>query len=318
MTPDSLLPYRWTIGEYSLRCELDHTIREVFVEGALDSLFWQEVLTRAAIENIEVFDADYLHVTDEEVFAAGFRTGAKGKLLTLAAFLEARDEVTDIVTTTVAIVDHDHDGVPVQLQMYVIGTDGYSVENYAIAERSLERFIAHQFGQVSPPVGASGRRRGTRTTVSGADLLERVMPACVDVMAARRVLLARHPRLGLIDRWRARFRADPAGYLSGDRVRLLRDTVVSGGESFTEADIAALDEERAYVSENPPVLVRGRDFVALLLALLRSPWGRRAIRASLTSTDECDFARWLIAAIAPSDVDSRPAPVRLIQHFTES
>jgi Protein of unknown function (DUF4435) len=308
-------PYRWTVAEYVLRCTLDGTIRELFVEDEVDALFWGEVLQRGSVEAVEVFDADYVELSDDEIRAAGFMRGAKGRLLTLARALASDADHDPVVAAVVMLVDRDHDGVPAGLESVVIATDGYSVENYAIAERTTERFLARQFGRIASPVGASRTRRSRRNVPAGRALLHRLIAPAVDVTAVRRVLLARHPQVGVIQGWLRRYKINGDGQISGDAGKLLRDSIISGGEKFEDDDGTALEAERAYLNTDPPLQIRGHDFVALFLALLKSPWGKRAIGMNLANTEERDFGRWLVLSIDPGDVDHLPAARRLIERF---
>jgi hypothetical protein len=162
-------------------------LRELFVERELDAIFWSEVLERASIDGVEIFDADYLDVSDEDTRAAGLSPGVKGKLLRLAVELVAIAQERGLRSWVMALVDRDHDDVPASLEAFVIATDRYSVENYAITEGSLDRFMAHQFGKLRGPAGASQTRRTRRNLASGRLLLQRLIPPSVEVTAARRV-----------------------------------------------------------------------------------------------------------------------------------
>jgi hypothetical protein len=312
-------PYRWTLDEYVLRCAIDSTVREVLVESELDMQFFAEVLHRGGIEGVTIFDADYIDLSDDAVRDAGYASGAKGRLLAVGAGLVAESErIGGLVGTVVIVVDRNFDDVPDALRMYVFATDGYSVENYSLNERSVDRFIGHVLGRAPSPAGASGATRARRTTVTGAEILRRVRPPSIDVSAARRFLWLFHSDVRLVDGWLRYFRFDSDGNPESNMPSLLANSMTNAARNPAAISMEAVDAERTNVQRDHR-LIRGRDYVDLFHLLLRSPWGkRRAGKINFALVQAHDFRRWLTLMADPVEVDALPLPRQLVARFTRA
>lgn len=297
-----------------MRCCVDPSLRELIVEGELDMLFWGDVLSRASVRPVDVFDADYLDLTDEEIVAVGLVPGAKGRVLTLATALTA--EQRHVVAAVGTVVDSDFDGVPRGLDAVLVATDGYSVENYAIRPATIERFLARHFGRIVGPVGSAGGRRRRANAVEGQEVIDRVLPASIAVTGVRKVLAERHPGTGLIAGWLRRFKVESDGRFTYNAAKLLRDSINAHGGGFSEVDERALEEEREAISVDGRKLVRGHDFCSLFLSLCRSRWGKSAGAGKLGTPEPEDFERWLVLCTAPEDIDGEPAALRVVAWFT--
>src|SRR5215218_5324793 len=144
-------PYRWTIDEYILRCELNN-VEELIVEGDSDHCFFLDLLSRYSLPSVTVIDADCFHVPGAEVLAAGHNDGAKGRLLTLASAICRAIQERPLSATVMVVVDRDYDGdVPDRAACAAVATDGHSVENYAPSEAALQRFLRGVLGRHEPP-----------------------------------------------------------------------------------------------------------------------------------------------------------------------
>jgi hypothetical protein len=279
-------------------------IRELLVEGELDISFYSDVLERKHVDGVTVRDSDYIHLTDDEIRDAGFSTGAKGRLLTVARALLMRSTERTLVATVVIVVDRDYDGVPVSLDALVVQTDGYSLESYALEQRSVHRFIRDFLGRHPQPPGAGDTRRAARRAVSAGEFLGRLLPACIEAAAARRFLWSLDRGVGVIDRWTDYFQVGADGHYTARTIELVQASLTAAGQSpelVTEDDLVAA---RAEVAASTTTLIRGHDYVSLVYKLLRSTWGRRIAPVRLGPDDEHHVHRWIVMAIDSAVVDA--------------
>jgi hypothetical protein len=307
-SPDT---YRWTLDEYVLRCTLDASIRELLVEGTLDALFWGDVLDRARIDSVDVFDVGEVAIDGKQIADAGFTHGPKGCLLTLClALVREPEEIRGLVR---CVVDHDFDGVPEGLAEFLVVTDGYSVENYAIGVASIGRFIARHFGALDAS-GVAGGTRSSRRDVP-QEILDRLLPPSIAITAVRRVLRSRHPGVGVIERWPSRFKVRRDGHFDFDVRRLLQDCVNTGERAFADDDVDELHKEMKVIGDSPRERVRGHDFTLLFLVLLRSRWGKAAVSDNVGAAEHEAFERWVVLDVAASDVENEVAPTTIRDWF---
>lgn len=318
MSEVSCFPYRWTLSEYVLRCALDADIRELLVEGEIDASFLLDALSRHGMADVNVFDADYVHVTKDEVDYAGFSSGAKARLLTIGAALVREEQRATLSATIAIVVDQNYDGVPHDLGEYVYGTDGYSIENYAINEQSVERFLRRLFGRTPEPVGAGGRRRRRRTVEPASGWLRRLLPPAMDVAAIRLTLRALPQPIALIDGWLDYFKVSSDGAFSGDPVDVARKSLIAAG-----VDVAGMSEQtlalaRDRVTHSPVRLIRGRDYTDLFQKLLRSPWGKRNTGFNFATVPDEVVRRWIVAEAAPGAADAGMLVPALVERFARA
>jgi hypothetical protein len=307
--------YRWTLNEYVLRCETGVDIRELVAEGEVDRDVLTDALARWKLDDVTVLDADYLFIAPEEVDSAGFSRGVKGALMTVASALDARSSEAPVEATVLIVVDRDFDGAAATEHLAV--TDGYSLESYACSSAALERLIRLYLGRAEPPPGSRGHRPRRRTTCSGADLVSRVEEPAVRIAAVRLVLRELDPTPGVFDGWPDYVRVDRDGRLTADDESLLQNVLLSAGQGERFEHLADhLHDVRRTVAADPFLLVRGRDFVCLLLKLLRSRWGRRIAGNTPRLMNESRFARLMLLAVPPSELDACPLFQRVRATFS--
>lgn len=308
----SLLGYRWTLDEYVLRAELGtDTFREILVEGSTDRSFFKSVFDRYRLDDVVVRDHGYLEIADDEIQAAGFMTGAKGGLLTLASRVAASPMYASNDAIVVVVVDRDFDELPdAGLAAIALVTDYYSVENYALTERSMDRFVRQVLAREPRPPGAGGVVPASRNACSGAELMERIIPACIDIAAVRLVLRTDDPPLRAIERWSDYFSVSPDGAYVGRGADLAKATLERSArpsEGVADRLVLAVGE----AAQAPRKYVRGRDFVRLLHKLLRSAWGRRVSSINFARVEEPTLTTWVLGAIDPGELDGEALFVSL-------
>ena len=299
-------PYRWTLDEYVLRCEHGTDLAEVVVEGELDRDIIGDSLNRWGLEDVTVLDSDYIAILAEEIAQAGFNPGAKGRLATLAAALDTVSQDSSIAARVVVIVDHDYDGAPL-VSDYLLVTDGYSMESYAMSERVFERFLRVALGRAPLPAGSKGRPE-RRTTCTGRELYQRIAPAACTVGAVRLLLRAVGQPLALFDSWSDYVRVRSDGHLLADGERLLENVLRAARRADEYENLRAnLPDATARVSSNMFLLVRGHDFVTLLVKVFRGSWGRRLTGSRFNdSAAQSVLSRLLALAVDPAELDSFP------------
>jgi hypothetical protein len=298
--------YRWTISEYVLRCEL-YRFRELLVEGEGDRTFFLDVLGRYGLAEIAVLDSDYFHIPREDVEDSGFEVGAKGRLLTLAAAICARATEAELRANVLVIVDRNYDeGLPPEVTCVAVATDGYSLENYVLSARALERFVRMVLGRDELPAGAGGTPPERRSATSGDDLFIRIVPASSEVAAVRRALVRIASGIGLFAHWIDYVTVASDGHAAVDGQTLFERVLKAAGISERTSDATkVLAEERERVTSNPFRYVRGADYVKVLHKVLKSSWGRRMAGINLSTVPTHAIRRWLLLAVDHAEVDEQ-------------
>jgi hypothetical protein len=297
---ESSARYRRTIPEYILECEL-YAFRDLVVEGQADGFFYLEVLRRYGLLDVGVLSADFFNIPATAVKAAGFNVGAKGGLLTLACALSDRSAEVSLAARVVVVVDRDYDEeLPEKLAGFVVVTDGYSIENYALSSEALQRFAQSILGRGELPDG-DRPRKGSCTEVG---LYDRVVPACVEVAAARRALRRVSKRVGLFKKWADYVRVSDTGVATANGEKLLKNIFerISVKKASSIAEI--LSEERLVVSSDPFRYVRGHDFILVLHRVLKSSWGRKfSKKLNCATIPEETLQRILLLCVESSELD---------------
>jgi hypothetical protein len=307
--------WRWTLGEYVLRCEDGDDIREILVEGAIDQDVIDDALKRWNADGVNVLGTEYLDISDDEIRAAGFSHGAKGELLTVAAALESARRDSDLSSEITVVIDRDYDELASEtLGSIVLLTDGHSLESYAFSPAVLDRFVAMALGRHRQRAGTANPS-AERRTCTGQELYERLRQAVTEIAAVRLVLRSLPNPPPVFNRWLDYVRVDKDGVASTDAERLLRRVLDQAHRSDTYSSASAkLSTEIARVESDEFRLVRGHDFVQLLMKLLRSSWGRPII-SGLGQATESVFARLLLLAVESGQLDSYPLFEELRRRF---
>jgi hypothetical protein len=305
-----MAPWRWTLEEYLLRCEQAPMLCEVVVEGALDRDLMNDALQRWGRPAVGVLTAESLTISDEDVRHAGYNTGVKGQLLTLAAELARRSKPAAIEATIMVVVDRDYDDPPPE-SAWLCLTDGHCIESYALSPVVLNRFVRIVLGRSASRIPGKRKR-----LTSGHELYGRIIEAASDVAAVRLSLGVITPAVGLLTRWLDYVRISPDGYANARRLDLLIAALaVAHRDSKKASAELALVENARLVRQEPFRLVHGRDFMCILAKLLRSSWGRAAV-GIYARADSDALTRAVIGCIDPSELDEQPLFVRMRARFS--
>ena len=303
-------PYRWTVAEYVLRCE-SQTIDELLVEGECDRDFFADTLARYGVE-VTVRDASYVTVAPAEIDAAGFARGVRGGLLTLAAAIQRRFSNDSFSSRVAIVVDRDYDGpLPHSVAEVALVTDGYSLENYTMDEAALDRFLLIFLGRSPRPLGRDSAIPTVRRTLTGRALRGHVLPACVELGAARKTLRRLDPSVGLPERWLDMVKVNVSGAAICDAETLVGRAL--GSPRAIWGDV--LDEERAVVSSDPVRYVKGHDYIMVLHKILKSTWGR-SLGVNFAIWTESRVNRVLLLALDRDVIDALPLFISIKARFT--
>ena len=116
------------------------------------------------------------------------------------------------------------------------------------------------------------------------------------------MLRRRDPPIGLPDGWPRHAKVEASGHITLSADRLIRAALDARGGA-PEDDMAKAVEEREVVSANPRLFVKGRDFVELLLKLLRSQWGKRRSSLAFAHIGQDELGRLVTMSADPVEVD---------------
>lgn len=296
--------YRWTLDEYVLRHEDSDRLAELVAEGALDRDVFSDALERWNLTNVVVIDSDYVVVTPDDCQRSGYGTGVRSQLLALASALEQARDHRRLRGRVAVIVDRDYDPPPTTSVLFT--TDGHSMESYAMNERALGRFAGIGLGRAVRSKGRGGQSPSAMT-VSGADLLRRVLPPAVEISALRMSLGSLVPALAPFDRWLRYVSVDETGMMGLDGAKLLHRVLERARRSdeFGDADAARLLAQ-AQVQDDPFRLVRGHDFISAFHKLMTSKWGARLAGPNVKAWEPDRLARALLLALPSAELDGTP------------
>jgi hypothetical protein len=295
------------LDEYVLRCEDSSGLAEILVEGGLDRDVFADAVARWDVGDVAVVDSDYVTVSPERLQAFGLPgDGVKWRLVAIALELEGRAQAATVSARVAVVVDRDYDGPPPPSR-FLFETDGHSLESYALDAEVLDRFVSIGLGRAERPAGRDGSRQGTPRTCSGADLLDRLLPAATEIAAVRRALREREPPLAPFMKWCDYAKPSRAGELRLDGRLLLARVFEFHGRN---GEATAAEQRRrvaaAEVAADTFRLVRGKDFVDLLQRVLDSQWGRRFTNGAFRGWEGRQLSRFLMLAIPTQALDEKP------------
>jgi hypothetical protein len=298
----------WTLEEYVLRLEDGRDIAEVLVEGSLDRDVFADAVRRWGMSEAAVLVADVVDVTPDEIAQWTPLSGVKGKLVTVACMLEARAQATAISARVAVVVDRDYDCTVATSRFFHL-TDGHSLESYALDEEVLERVVTLGLGRraVRNPRPGRSDSRGPTNTCTGEDLLRRLLAPAASVAGVRIALREATPPIATFDRWLRYAEYDSDGFGSLDGALLLKRVLERSARVSELSDLDSRRQLGVTAADSQPVrLVRGHDFVALFLKLMRSRWGVRMGGAIFRTWDAEQMARLLLLSAATASLDGTP------------
>ena len=288
-----------------MRCEDGDDLAEILTEGDLDRDVFVDAVNRWGGRSVNVIDADYLAVEVEDLEAAGLSPGVRSQLLAVAHRLEERTTTGGTIRAKVAvIVDRDYEVIEVTSRFLFV-TDGYSIESYLICEDAFDRFMTTGLGRGVRASVRGGETVATRMC-SGEALLARVLKPAIELAAVHLALRELSPPVATFTRWSRYLTTDKHGNMDLRGGTLIANVLQTAGKSDETARAEARRiEAAAQVAASPAVLVRGRDFVAILLHLLRSNWGR-SLAGNVQGWDENRVGRMLFLALPTNHLDGSP------------
>lgn len=137
-------------------------------------------------------------------------------------------------------------------------------------------------------------------------MYERVEAAAASIAGVRLTLRRLEPAPSVFASWLDYVPAHSDGHLVADHRRLLQNVMAGAGLTCDEASLELLEEEVERASKDGFRLVRGHDYIALLLKLLHSTWGRRISGSRFNGWTESQLARMLFVAADPAELDRYP------------
>lgn len=133
------LPKREIDEIVQLHVREGNAVQEVFVEGREDKNFYEAFLRKHNLGYVAVFDVGTVNVPDCEVVKLGLQIGKKGRVVTLAALLEGKIAISQVVC--VADADFDHFNERSYPYSLLLLTDYTSIELYVFNEAVLTKVL---------------------------------------------------------------------------------------------------------------------------------------------------------------------------------
>lgn len=131
---------RRTIEEIiQLHAREGHKQQEVFVEGVEDKYFYEQFLRQSGLPEIAVLQIDTVEVPTQAVLDLNLSDGHKGRVVALAALLEGKVKINEVVC--IADADSDHFNARAYGFTLLLLTDYTSIELYAYNEDVLGKVL---------------------------------------------------------------------------------------------------------------------------------------------------------------------------------
>ena len=311
--------YRWTLDEYVLRCEDGASLAEIIAESGLDRDVLSDAVARWHLDHVKIIDAESVAITDAERGAAGFGSGVKAGLLTVAYRLEQCALEAEIQATIAVVVDRDYDHEEHPISRFLYVTDGHSMESYTLNEVAIGRFLRVGLGRPLEPKCSGEEVQASPHRVAGRDVLDRLLPAAIGIAALRIALKSLHPPVAPFDRWTRYLHVTDQGFLTLESTQLLTEVLRRKGRSADLSRIEQLQQSECLrVRKDPVMLVRGHDFIAALHKILQSPWGRRVAGGNLRTWSEDRLTRNLFMGLPTPMLDNSLLFTRLRLAFSDT
>lgn len=113
--------------------------QEVFVEGLEDKRFYRHFLASEGLAAVAVLEIDTVEVPTAAVLGLGYADGHKGRVITLAALLDGRVTVNQVLCIADADLDHFR-GHNYTFSLLLL-TDYSSIELYAFNAAVIEKIL---------------------------------------------------------------------------------------------------------------------------------------------------------------------------------
>ncbi|WP_406215411.1 hypothetical protein [Streptomyces canus] len=288
--------------------DLEPDLREVIVEGRVDSYFYQWFLDCAGLDNqVQVFAVkDRVLIEDSTVIEHGHFTGARGCVVTVA---EIVNNVAPSQKTAVFIADADYGPIgedPYPDFSNLLYTDYGSLEVYAFNARTMEKIL-----RVILRVPRS---------ISTEKIMSGIIEALKGVFIARLAVRSAPGGASLIKKY-ADCCTMSDGALKLDYESLLKRSF----SSVEKVDREGWDDSRLkknYLDligrevSDVRVMMSGHDLSSLLIRYLKiaAPQVFKEDRKGFENSDTME--RSLVGALEHSDVSYEPLFVELLSRFS--
>jgi hypothetical protein len=148
-----MTPERRTLEELVLLYELESTLLDIYVEGDSDRDMIEWFLEEQDVREVTINTVEYVDVPADLALGKGFEDNNRGRLITVAEYLETQLGA-DFLRAT-CIVDGDFDLVYKRLntRALLMLTDYTSMEMYCFNPRTLTKFLRLAIGNF-PETGA--------------------------------------------------------------------------------------------------------------------------------------------------------------------
>ena len=255
---------RRSMEELVARYELEPELRDIYVEGRADSMFFQWFLERSGKPNAAVYEIGTVNVPYDVLHKHGLDDGERGRVIGLALELDRKLLHPHQVT---CIADKDFDtilGKEYSCSSLLL-TDYSSLEMYAFNERNMGKFISLV----------------VRTdAVTPTNLINKLHPVLQSVFLIRAAAISLDLGLSLIPFTKCC--ECRKGNLNFDVEEFLKRSLTSSGKWGQRDDLVArIASMRTSLGKEIRLYIRGHDLSHLLLQYLSSLQSERLFNAEL-------------------------------------
>lgn len=132
---------RRTLDELVTRYELEPELRDIYVEGKTDKLFFEWFLEKKLIQNFVVYEIDTVDIPAQRIFELGLIDNKRSRVIALA--LDMQVKLQSMTPNLTCIADKDFDalfGIEYQCDLLLF-TDYSCLEMYLLNEGAIDKFL---------------------------------------------------------------------------------------------------------------------------------------------------------------------------------
>jgi len=132
---------RRTLDELVTRYELEPELRDIYVEGKTDKLFFEWFLEKKLIQNFVVYEIDTVDIPAQRIFELGLIDNNRSRVIALA--LDMQVKLQSMTPNLTCIADKDFDtllGIEYQCDLLLF-TDYSCLEMYLLNEGEIDKFL---------------------------------------------------------------------------------------------------------------------------------------------------------------------------------
>jgi len=270
---------RRTLEELIARYELEPELRDIYVEGYSDYLFFQWFLDKSNCHNAAVYEIDTVRIANDILVRHGLEKGDRGRVIALALELE-RKVVHPHQTTCVA--DRDFDAITGRTFScgILLFTDYSCLEMYTFNEYVMSKFL-------SIVVRTS--------TVTPSQLVARLHPILQELFLIRLTSI----KLGLALSWIPfnKYCTAKKGNIEFEEARFI-DNYLTSNNAWGDRDqfLETLTELRQHLTDDYRQKTRGHDYIAMMSLYINSVSNKKTfseefISRSIMVALECEYLK---------------------------